>query len=184
MSAYYSNYANSDPSVAKLAKVDREGKPYQIPSWQVNALEFEATKTQVAAVNLAVIPAAAIAGGFVELTGTAGAVSMALPVMSTATQVSTDLVPNLLNLNMQDLKGVTKSSSTAYPTTGTGLVRGIKFLISNQNDNTVTITASADIVVRGLATIATTRTVECIIYAVRDSAGTLTYVFTIVGGQN
>lgn len=172
-------YFNSDPSFTRLAKEDREGKPYLHPAWQTKALELEMTKTGVVAANLAVIPAAAIVGGYVALSGVAGALSMALPVMSANPQVSTNLVPNLVASGYQDFMGISNSTAGA---TGSGPIRGIKFIISNLSNGDVTITSSADITMDGNAVVTTLFSAEFLIYGVRDSAGALTYHCIKLGG--
>jgi hypothetical protein len=176
--ANYSTYANADPSVGKIPKVDREGRLYQVPSYELGPEAFEKTQTLVAGAA-APIPAAAIMGGFVQITGAAGAVAMTLPSMA-STPASTDLIQLLGNF-MGDLKGISNSTAGA---TATGPIRGIKFIISNQNNGTVTVTAPGDasITIRGSATIATTQTHECLLYAERASTGVVTYVFTKLGG--
>lgn len=176
--AGYSTYVNSDPSVGKIPKVDREGRLYQIPSYNLGPQAFEMTQTLLAAAA-GPIPAANIMGGFVQITGAAGAVAMTLPSMA-STPAATDLVQLLGNF-MGDLKGISNSTAGAA---ATGPIRGIKFYISNQNNGTVTIAAPGDasITIRGSATIATTQTQECLLYAERASTGVVTYVFTKVGG--
>lgn len=179
MSTSYA-FQNQDPSIARYAKVDREGKPYQSKAYLLGAVPFETTQTLVPAVAAGPIPALAIASGWVQITGAAGAVSMSLPSMA-STPAATDLI-QLINstVNMDNLSGVSNSTAGA---SATGPIRGFRFFVQNLNNGTVTLTAPGDasITMRGTVTVASNSTHECQIHGERASTGVLTYVFTRLG---